>query len=196
MLGGLITLALIGFDWMTALKPTSGRGLAHGLAQLRGIGSNQSNLLTSPFIHFWPLMFSSITYWPPWAKQWFTTNWCNLPPLVLLFTSPFLLPTIIYSVIMTSQDLAISNKPPTLDEAKMSVVLLVSLLQLWRGPLVWPPLLHGIILQDHISLLDASFFLEEYPSSTTHWKVLPSTMNNSWHFTFLLCYNMQTDPRA
>lgn len=54
MLGGLLTLALIGFDWMTALKSTSGRGLAHGLAQLSGMGSNQSNLLTSLFIHFWP----------------------------------------------------------------------------------------------------------------------------------------------
>lgn len=82
-------------------------------------------------------MFSPITYWPPWAKQWFTPNWSNLPPLGLLFTPAFLLPTIIYSVTVTSQSLGIPNKPPPMDEAKMSVVLLLSLSQLKRRPLAW-----------------------------------------------------------
>lgn len=66
MLGGLLTLALIGFDWITALKSTSGRGLTHGLAQLSGMGSNQSNLLTSLFIHFWPPNVLLHHLLPPW----------------------------------------------------------------------------------------------------------------------------------
>ncbi len=84
-----------------------------------------------------PLMFSSITYCPPWAFQWFTPYWSNLPPLHLLFTSPFLLPNIIYSVTLTSQPWAIPNKPPPMDKAKMSVVLLLSLPQLRWQPVAW-----------------------------------------------------------
>lgn len=135
MLWGLLTLALIGFDWIAALKSTSGRGLAHGLAQLSGMGSNQSNLLTSLFIHFWP---------PNVFLPHLLTNWSRLPPLVLLFTSPFLLTTVIYSVTLTFQPSAIPNKPPPTDEAKMSVVLLLSLLLHRRRLLAcqWEVILH------------------------------------------------------
>lgn len=79
LLGGLSPFALIGFDWMTALKAPSGRGLAHRPAYLRGMGSNWPNPPTLSSYFLDPLMFSSITYWPSWASAWFTPSWCNLP---------------------------------------------------------------------------------------------------------------------
>lgn len=94
-------------------------------------------------------MFSSITYCPHGDLQWFTTNWSHLPPLVLLFTSPFLLTTVIYSVTLTFQASAIPNKPPPTDEAKMSVVLLLSLLLHRRRPLAWQ---WEVILHPHQAL--------------------------------------------
>lgn len=94
-------------------------------------------------------MFFSIIYCPHGDSQWFTTDWSHLPPLVLLFTSPFLLTAVIYSVTLTFQASAIPNKPPPTDEAKMSVVLSLSVLLHRRRPLAWQ---WEVILHPHQAL--------------------------------------------
>lgn len=93
LLGGLSSFALIGFDWMTALKAPSGKGLAHRPAYLRGMGSNWPNssdpffILSGPpnalFHHLLALLSLGMIY--PQLMQ--PPN-----PQGLLLTSPLLLP--------------------------------------------------------------------------------------------------------
>lgn len=137
-------------------------------------------------------MFSSITYWPPWTKQWFTPNWPNLPPLDLLFTSSLLLATIIYSVTVTSQALSILNKPPPMVQAKMSVVLLLSLPQPRRRPLVWQwevnlhPHQALCYLQTHGNMLRDAYCVVNKSISAAG----PRGSNRALYFGFVTCQNI------
>lgn len=164
-----------------------------GVPQRNGVKLAQASFPLSYFLN--PPMFASITYWPHWAKQWFTPNWSKRPPQCLLFSSPFLTPLIIYSATLTSQPLAIPKNPPPMDEAKMSVVFLLSLPQLRWGPLAW---------QWEVNLSLSSRSPSLYPTTWKHvarWRSLlcgqqkhfsswTTGSNRALHIGFVVCQNI------